>query len=346
MTGARDEERGARQEPPVTLVLQGYEVYLRLFLDAVLFCVVVLLFRWPFVRLAREPLDLESLGVQGVAGFLFIIWVFGVPMYGYAKAVLILLYSAKRVLWEGDTIVVERVLGHWHGPAQDLRLRKGSFGWLGTLGSTRYQLVLPDGRLVAEIIWLRNLLEEGIKPRRSLEENVALLRQWVADAEEGQQRRFQLFYTGVTKRLKDRLSFLSRKWPGLGKILWWSQVVGAYVALLVAVLIFSRLNWVSLSAMAVILVEAPFVLLLLGAIRAGKDVHRGIKSAFRVLQLTVGVFVVSVTWDWLGATHGYLGLVVIVGVLQGMAIGLEWAAPGAVFLAYAREGRKEDPGAR
>ncbi len=334
MTGVEDDRTRMNQGSHSTLVLQGNEVYGALLFHSLLFILIVLLYRWAFVHGSKQPI--ESFGVEHLASFLFVSALFIVLLYNYAKAVLILLFSAKRVVKEGDRILVERVLGHWRGPVEELRLRKASLGWLVTLGNARYQLVLANGRVVADIIWLRNLLDEGIKPRRSLEENVALLRQWIQEAEEGEGNFFGEIRTGARNLLKDQLSAFVQRWPWVGKILWWSQVIGGYGAVLVALLIFSELSWVSLSALAMIIVEAFVVLCLLGAVRAGKDVRRGMESAFKFLQAVIGVLVVSVAWDWLGATHGYVGLVVLVGMLQGMAIAVEWAVPGAVFLAFSR----------
>lgn len=303
---------------------QAHKIYGSLCFHSAFFFLTVLLYRWGFRRMYRAPI--ESFGIVDLLAFLFLAGVFGITLFGYGKAISILLRSAKKVMRQGDTILVDCVLGHWEGPVQEIRLRKASLGWITTLGRVRYQLELVGGGRIAELVVLGKPAEEGF----------ARLQECVQTVEEGEEdfrrtRRAERYRTA-----KESLAFFCRHWPWVGKLLLVGQIAGFYLALVGAAAKFVELGAVSVSALAIILIEVLVVLALLGALRAGIDVHQSVDTAFKFLHVLVGIFVASVAWEWLGGGIGYTWLVVVIAGLQAMAVILEWMVPGAVFSSFSR----------
>lgn len=306
---------------------QRYRVYGSLTFHSVFLLINVFLYRWAFRRLLRESIDFRSFGFESLAGLVVICAAIVAIFYGYGKAIWILLRAAKRVLIWSDEILVERVFGYWRGPLRDIRLRKASFGWVGSLGRERYQLQLVGGGTVAEVLLLGEAGKAGF----------ARLQELLPSVEETDKHASRL-RGQVPRMLRQALASFAGRYRWVGKALFMAEMVGFYSALLAVAARFPNLNLVSLLALGLILIEVFVVLALFGALRAGRDVRRGVESAFKFLHVVLGVFVVSIAWEWFGRGNGPLWPMGVVAVLQASAILLEWLVPGAVFLAFARHG--------
>gem|GEM_PF-5318328 len=125
-----------------------------------------------------------------------------------------------------------------------------------------------------------------------------------------------------------------RRCPWVGRVLFWLHIIGAYGALVVAAAMLFQLSWLSISILMTMVCDGVVLVVVLGRTREGRASRQMLEYAFTVLQVLVAGLVVSVAWDWLGREHGQVWLVVLVGIFQLLAVGLEWAVPGSVVAPY------------
>ncbi|BCW94309.1 MAG: hypothetical protein KatS3mg007_2203 [Thermoanaerobaculum sp.] len=312
------------------IVLQSrIRLYGYLWLHCILLIGNVLFFTWAFRRASEKLID--SLDATSLLGLAFFLALAGVILYQTARAIWILVCAAIAAVRDEDVVLIERLFGHWQGSLREIRLRQASFGWITTLGSTRYQVQTVGGSVVGEILMLSEPAKEGL----------LRLREWLESSEEAECWKGRRVLDMPREVLVQRILSVVRHRPWVGKLLWVAQIMGGYVALGIGVTRFWQLSLVSWFALVFLLMEAFVMLALLGAVRAGGGGRRGVESAVKATQVGLGVFIVSVLWDWLGRLSGMAWLVVVVGFLQAMAIVLEWAVPGSVFLAFTREAHEE-----